>query len=72
MVLEIAVVVRALSILQAFEMDLTRLLFLRFVDFPPRFGNQFPAFNFVDDVELQRPNHVRRVLNVSAVFETLE
>ena len=53
-------------------MNLTRLSSFRFVDFPPRFRDQFSALDFVHDVQLQCPNHVRCVLDVPRFLEALK
>ena len=71
-ILEKAIVVRALTILQALEMNLARLLLFRLVDFPPRFGNIRADFEIVYDIELQSPDNVRRVLDVARLFKAFE
>ena len=70
-ILEETIVVRALTILQAVEMDLTGLLFLCLVNLLTK-RRGLVTFKFVDSVKLQCPNHVGRVLDVARLLETLE
>ena len=59
MVLEKAIVVRALTVFQTFKLNFSRLLLFILVD-------------FFHDVELKYPNNVCRVLDVVRLLETLE
>ena len=72
MVAEVAIVVGALPILQALEMNLPRLLPLGVVDTFASFVNVVVVFERVHDVELQSPNDIGGVLDVARLLETLE
>ena len=71
-VLEIAVVVGALPILETLQVNLPRLSFLGIVDTFASFGNVVVAFERVHNVELKSPNDIGGVLNVARFLEALE
>lgn len=71
-VTKVTVVVGALPILEALQMNLPRLLPLGVVDSFASFGNVVVAFELVHHVELQSPNDIGGVFNVPRFLETLE
>lgn len=71
MIAEEAVVVRALTIFDAFELDLPRLLFFGVVNAFPSLG-EIAGIDVVQDVELESPNDVGCVLDVPRLLEALE
>ena len=72
MVKEEAIVIGALPIFEAFEVDLARLLSLGVFDTFARLGNVIVAFEVVHNVKLESPNNVGGVFNVARLFEALE
>ena len=70
-VVEKAVVIGALSIFEALELDLSRLLFFGLVDFLSGFRN-VKRVDRIESEELQSPNDIGSVLNVARLLETLE
>ena len=71
-VAKVAVVVGALSILEALQMNLSRLLTFGVVDTFSSISNVVVAFERVHDVELQSPDDIGGVLDIARLFETLE
>ena len=71
-VVEEAIVVCALPILEALEINLARLLFFRLIDFLAQFGQVIEVLQLVHKVELESPNDVSGVLDIAALLETLE
>ena len=70
-VVEEAIVVGALPIFKAFELDLTRLLFFGFVGFLPSVGD-VERVDRIDDEELKSPNDIGSVFDIAGFFEALE
>ena len=69
---EEAIVIGALPILEAFKVDLARLLFLGLFNTLARLGNVVVAFESAHNVELQCPDDIGGVFNVARFLEALE
>ena len=69
--MEVAIVVDALPIFEALELDLTRLLFFRFFDLLACVG-EAAEIQMIENVELQSPDNVGGVFDVARLLETLE
>ena len=70
-IVEETVIVGALPIFKAFELDLTRLLFFGFVDFLPSVRD-VERVDRIDDEELKSPNDIGSVFDIAGFFEALE
>ena len=70
-VVEKTIVVGALPIFKAFELDLARLLLFGFVDFLPSVRN-VERVDRVDDEELKSPDDIGSVFDITALLEALE
>ena len=71
MVVKEAVVIGALPILQARELNLTRLLFFSFIDFLAIFRS-VERVERVEYIELQSPNDIGGIFDIAGFFEALE
>ena len=70
-IVEETVIVGALPIFKAFELDLPRLLFFGFVDFLPSVRD-VERVDRIDDEELKSPDDIGSVFDIAAFFEALE
>ena len=70
-VVEKAIVVGALSIFKAFELNLARLLLFGFVDFLPGVRD-VKRVDRINNEELQSPDNIGCVFYVTGFFEALE
>ena len=70
-IIEKALVVGALAILEAFELNLTRLLFFGVVYLLAKV-REVARTQMVENIELESPNDVGGVLDVAALLEALE
>ena len=70
-IVEETIVVGALPIFKAFELDLTRLLFFGFVDFLPSVRD-VERVDRIDDEELKSPDDIGSVFDIARFFEALE
>lgn len=68
---EKAIVIGALPIFETLELNLTRLLTFSVVDALARVSNII-GIDRIENVELQSPNNISGVFNVTRFFETLE
>ena len=71
-VAKVAIVVGALPILQALQMNLSRQLPFGVVDTFARLGNVVVVFERVHYVELKSPDDIGGILNVARLLKTLE
>ena len=71
MVVKETVVVGALSILEARELNLTRLLFFSFIDFLAVFGS-VERVERVKNKELKSPNDIGGIFDIAGFLEALE
>ena len=70
-IIEKALVVGALAILEAFKLNMPRLFLFSVIDLLAHVGEVAGA-EMIEDVKLESPNNVGGVLDVAALFETLE
>ena len=70
-IVEETVIVGALPIFKAFELDLPRLLFFGFVDFLPSVRD-VERVDRIDDEELKSPDDIGSVFDIAGFFEALE
>ena len=70
-VVEKAIIVGALPIFKAFELNVSGLLFFGFVDFLPSVRD-VERIDRIDDEELESPDDIGSVLDVTGFFEALE
>ena len=70
-IVEKALVIGALAILEAFELNLPRLLFFSVVNLFAKVG-EVSWTKMIEDVKLESPDNVGGVLDVAALFEALE
>ena len=71
-IVEVAIVIRALSIFETFEMDLTRLAFFSVINSLASLRNIRAAFDLIHDVELKSPDDIGRIFDTTRLFETLK
>ena len=70
-IVEEAFVVGALTILEALELNLTRLLFFSVVDLLAEVG-EIAWTEMVENIELKSPDNVGGIFDVARLLETLE
>ena len=70
-IVEETVIVGALPIFKAFELDLARLLFFGFVDFLPSVRD-VERVDRINNEELQSPDDIGGIFDVAGFFEALE
>ena len=70
-IVEETLVVGALAILEAFKLNLPRLLFLSVVDLFAYVG-EITRTKIIENIELESPDNVGGVLNVARFLEALE
>lgn len=70
-IVEKALVIGALAILEAFELNLSGLLLFSVVDLLAKVG-EIAGTEMIEDVKLESPDNVGGVLDVARLFETLE
>ena len=70
-IVEETVIVGALTIFEAFKLNLARLLLFGVVDFFPSVGD-VERVDGVDDEELKSPDDIGGIFDVARFFETLE
>ena len=68
-VIEEAIVVVALPILETFKVDLTRLLLFGVLNFFAGSRNVSQALDLIHNIELQSPDYIGRIFNASGFFE---
>ena len=68
-VVEVTVIISALPILKAFEIDLSRLLLFCFVDAFAKFGKVVETVNGIHKVKLKSPNDISSIFNVAALLK---
>jgi len=70
-IIEEALVVGALPIFEAFELNLSRLKFFGVVNLLAEVG-EIAGIEMIEDVKLKSPDDIGGVFNVAALFEALE
>ena len=70
--MEKAVIIGALTVFEAFEVNMTRLFLFGFFDNIACVGSVGIIFNVIDNIELQSPDDVGRILDIAGFFERLE
>ena len=70
-IIEEALVVGALAILEAFKLNLPRLLFLSVIDLLAHIG-EVSRTKMIEDVKLESPDNVGGVLDVARLLETFK
>ena len=71
-VFEEAVIIGALSVFEAFKINLSRLLFFSLFNAFTKLGNVTVSFQFVKKVKLQSPDDIGGVFDIARFLETLE
>ena len=70
-IIEVTVIIGALPIFEALELNLARLFLFSDVDFFPRVGD-IVRIDRVEDIKLQSPNDISGIFYVAGFFKTLE
>ena len=70
-IIEETIIVGTLPVFETFELDLTRLLFLGFVDFLSSVRD-VERIDRIDDEELESPDDIGSVFDIAGFFEALE
>ena len=70
-IVEKALVIGALAILEAFELNLSGLLLFSVVDLLAKVG-EIARTQMVENIELESPDNIGGVFDVARLFETLE
>ena len=70
--MEEAIIIGALTVFEAFEVNMTRLFLFGFFDNVAGVGNVRRIFNGIDDIELQSPDDVGGILDIAGFFERLK
>ena len=70
-VVEKTIIVGALTIFKAFELNLSGLLLFGFVNFLPSVRD-VKRIDRIDDEELKSPNNIGSVFDIAGFFEALE